>query len=120
MRISDVPPTSVATMGRAQAAADIFAERGARFYFKVDGDGDGVAGLVSDPPEIEIHPGPPSRMTAALAAALAAAALWLGRDVIAIDAERRSIDVEVDVAAFEELCGEHGVEVARRLIPLTR
>ena len=49
--------------GPAGARADRFAERRSRFWIAVDGDGDGVRGLLPDPPELNIAPGP----TAALA-----------------------------------------------------
>ena len=55
--------------GPAGAAADHYAERESRFWFKVDGDGDGTAGLVPDPPSVEIHPGPAARLIATLTSA---------------------------------------------------
>ena len=52
--------------GDALAMADTYAERDSRFYFKVDGDGDGVSALVREMPSIHVRPGPAARMTATL------------------------------------------------------
>ncbi len=46
------------------ARADDYAEQNSMFYFKVDGDGDGVSQLVDDRPAIKILPGPPTRLVA--------------------------------------------------------
>ena len=48
--------------GPAKAMADTYAERESRFYFKVDGDGDGVSSLVGDSPAIRVLPGPAARI----------------------------------------------------------
>jgi hypothetical protein len=48
----------------AGALADRYAERGSAFWFAVDGDGDGVRGLVPDPPRITIEAGPAVRLVA--------------------------------------------------------
>ena len=40
------------------AQVDRFAERGERFWFHVDGDGDGVRGIVMDSPSVDVLPGP--------------------------------------------------------------
>lgn len=44
----------------ALARADRYAEKEERFWFAVDGDGDGVRGLVADSPMITIEPGVPA------------------------------------------------------------
>jgi len=44
------------------AIADRYAERGSRFWIGVDGDGDGVRGLVDDSPLIDVAPGPPRKL----------------------------------------------------------
>jgi len=48
--------------GPAGAAADRFAERESRFFFGVDGDGDGVRAWIADPPAVDVAPGPPARL----------------------------------------------------------
>lgn len=48
--------------GPPGARADRFAERGSRFWFAVDGDGDGVRGLLADSPAVDVVPGPPERL----------------------------------------------------------
>lgn len=48
------------------AQADTYAEHESRFYFKVDGDGDGVSALVPEMPSITVHPGPAARLAATL------------------------------------------------------
>ena len=48
--------------GDAGAVADQYAERGSRFWFSVDGDGDGVRGILTDSPSIEILPAPPASL----------------------------------------------------------
>lgn len=45
--------------GPAGARVDRFAERGPAFWASVDGDGDGVRGLVPEPLRVEVAPGPP-------------------------------------------------------------
>jgi hypothetical protein len=45
---------------------DRFAERDSRLWISVDGDGDGVRALVSDPPAVEVVAGPPARLVATL------------------------------------------------------
>jgi hypothetical protein len=50
----------------ALAVADTYAERESRFYFKVDGDGDGISELVPEMPAITVHPGPAARLAATL------------------------------------------------------
>lgn len=52
--------------GQGLARADDYAEARSTFYFKVDGDGDGVSGLVADTPAIVVRPGPPARLSASL------------------------------------------------------
>jgi hypothetical protein len=54
--------------GPAGAKADDFAERGSCFWFRVDGDGDGVGALVVDSPRIDVEPGPAARLLAFLPA----------------------------------------------------
>jgi hypothetical protein len=48
--------------GPAGAVADRFAERESRFFFGVDGDGDGVRAWIADPPAVDVAPGPPARL----------------------------------------------------------
>ena len=48
--------------GPQGAHADRFAERGSRFWVAVDGDGDGVRGLLPDSPSVDVVPGPPEQM----------------------------------------------------------
>ncbi len=44
--------------GARKAQVDRFAERGERFWFHVDGDGDGIREIVTDSPTVEVLPGP--------------------------------------------------------------
>jgi hypothetical protein len=48
--------------GPAGALADRFAERESRFFFGVDGDGDGVRAWIADPPALDVAAGPPARL----------------------------------------------------------
>ncbi|RIL00870.1 MAG: hypothetical protein DCC71_18355 [Proteobacteria bacterium] len=48
--------------GSRGAQVDRFAERGERFWFHVDGDGDGVRGTIADSPSIDVLPGPPGML----------------------------------------------------------
>jgi hypothetical protein len=48
--------------GSALAIADKYAEREAHLWFAVDGDGDGVRGLVEDSPTVQVLPGPPAQL----------------------------------------------------------
>lgn len=50
--------------GPAGARADRFAEAESTFWFAVDGDGDGVRGLVEASPSVPIAAGPPARLVA--------------------------------------------------------
>ncbi|TAH39697.1 MAG: DUF3604 domain-containing protein [Planctomycetota bacterium] len=48
--------------GPAGAYADRFAEADSRFWFAVDGDGDGVRKVLADSPGVPVAPGPPARL----------------------------------------------------------
>jgi hypothetical protein len=48
--------------GPAGAVADRFAERESRFFFGVDGDGDGVRAWIAEPPAVDVAPGPAARV----------------------------------------------------------
>lgn len=48
--------------GPLGAFGDRHAERGSRFWFRVDGDGDGVDGLISDSPAVDVLAGPPAML----------------------------------------------------------
>jgi len=48
--------------GAGLARVDRYAERGARFWIAVDGDGDGVRTVLRDSPTIDVASGPPTRM----------------------------------------------------------
>jgi hypothetical protein len=52
--------------GPRGAFADSYAERASRFWFAVDGDGDGIRGLVPDSPAVDVGPGPPARLALTL------------------------------------------------------
>ena len=52
--------------GPARARVDRYAESESRFWFAVDGDGDGIRRLIADPPQIAIAAGPPERLHLAL------------------------------------------------------
>jgi hypothetical protein len=48
--------------GPRGAHADTYAERGSRFWISVDGDGDGIRGLLPDSPTVDVGPGPPRQL----------------------------------------------------------
>lgn len=48
--------------GGSLALADTQAERGARLWLAVDGDGDGVRKVLRDSPTIDVDPGPPAML----------------------------------------------------------
>ena len=48
--------------GPALAQVEMFAERGDRMWLQVDGDGDGVGGLVFESPIVDTDAGPPSQI----------------------------------------------------------
>jgi hypothetical protein len=48
--------------GESLALVDAFAERGDHMWLQVDGDGDGVRGLVVDSPIVDVDAGPPRRI----------------------------------------------------------
>jgi hypothetical protein len=52
--------------GNAGARADRYAEAFSRFWFAVDGDGDGIRKFLPDSPGIEVLPGPPARLVLTL------------------------------------------------------
>jgi hypothetical protein len=54
--------------GPAGAIADRFAERESRFFFGVDGDGDGVRAWIAEHPAVDVAPGPPARLALQLPA----------------------------------------------------
>jgi hypothetical protein len=60
--------TFVYGAGERKAQVDRFAERDERFWFHVDGDGDGVRGIVADSPRIDVSPGPSAQLVLTLPA----------------------------------------------------
>ena len=52
--------------GPAGAMADRFAETGSRFWIGVDGDGDGISGLLVDSPSVTVAPGHAARLRVTL------------------------------------------------------
>jgi len=52
--------------GPAGAIADRYAEKNSRFWFAVDGDGDGYRGFLEDSPGVDVAAGPPARMLVTL------------------------------------------------------
>jgi len=52
--------------GERGASTDRFAERGSRFWFAVDGDGDGIRGILPDSPGVEVVAGAPARLLVTL------------------------------------------------------
>ena len=52
--------------GERKAQVDRFAERGERFWFHVDGDGDGVRDIVADSPSLDVLPGPVTQLVLTL------------------------------------------------------
>jgi len=52
--------------GELGAQVDRYAERDSTFWFRVDGDGDGIGHLVADPPRVDIVGGPATRIVANL------------------------------------------------------
>ena len=52
--------------GSGAAFADSFAERGSRFWFAVDGDGDGVRRIVEDSPAVDVAPGAAAQLAITL------------------------------------------------------
>lgn len=48
--------------GARGAQVDRFAERGERFWFHVDGDGDGSRAPIPDSPSVDVLPGPPEQL----------------------------------------------------------
>lgn len=52
--------------GPALATVDAFAERGDHLWLKVDGDGDGVRGLVTESPIVDIEAGEPSQIAVSI------------------------------------------------------
>ncbi len=52
--------------GPAGLRVDRYAERGARVWLAVDGDGDGVRSLLPDSPSLDVAPGPPAKLLVTL------------------------------------------------------
>jgi hypothetical protein len=52
--------------GPRGAHADRYAESASHFWVSVDGDGDGIRGLLADSPVVAIGPGPPTRLVLTL------------------------------------------------------
>ena len=55
--------------GELGALPDRFAERRSKFFFAVDGDGDGTRGFLTDLPEVDVLPGPAALLVATLPSA---------------------------------------------------
>jgi hypothetical protein len=52
--------------GEAGAVADRLGERNSRFWFAVDGDGDGTRAFLEDSPGIDVHARPPTQLIVSL------------------------------------------------------
>lgn len=52
--------------GPMGARADLYAESASRFWVGVDGDGDGIRGLLVDSPTVRVNPGPAARLVLTL------------------------------------------------------
>lgn len=52
--------------GAARARVDRYAEHDSTFWFRVDGDGDGIGQLIEDPPSVDIQAAPATRLVATL------------------------------------------------------
>jgi len=52
--------------GKPGATTDRFAEQDSRFWFAVDGDGDGVRALIQESPGIDVVAGPPAQLRVTL------------------------------------------------------
>lgn len=50
--------------GQAEARVDRYAEHDSTFWFRVDGDGDGIGQLIGDPPRVDIQAAPATRLIA--------------------------------------------------------
>ena len=55
-------PGKTIRVGYSDARSDRYAERESAFWFGVDGDGDGIRGLVANPPRIDVTAGPGKRL----------------------------------------------------------
>jgi hypothetical protein len=58
--------TLVYGAGPEGASTDRYAEQGSRFWFAVDGDGDGVRAVLPDSPVVEVLPGDPAQLVVTL------------------------------------------------------
>jgi len=99
--------------GSAGATADRFAERGSRFWFAVDGDGDGTRAVLADSPSVDVLPGPPARLLVTLPTTVRPGASF--RAVVAVlDAAGNSgVEVEGEVR-FEAVPA--GLELPARVL----
>jgi hypothetical protein len=98
--------------GAAGARADRFAERRSRFWIAVDGDGDGIRGLIAEPPEVTVTAGPPAGLALHLPST-AAPGESVRLAVAALDARGNATsgpDAEIEIWGADE-----GLEFADRL-----
>ena len=97
--------------GPQGARVDRYAEREARIWFAVDGDGDGVRALVSESPRIDIYAGPAARLVV-IAPTTARTGDTLSLRISVLDRQgNRGIPFEGEVA----LRAEPGLELPERV-----
>jgi hypothetical protein len=98
--------------GPAGASADRFAERASRFWFGVDGDGDGVRAILPDSPSVEVEAGPPAQLLLTLPTTLKPGASFRAQLAVLDAAGNTGVAVEGEVL-FEEIPA--GLELPARV-----
>ncbi|TDJ68287.1 MAG: DUF3604 domain-containing protein [Planctomycetota bacterium] len=101
--------------GEVGALVDRHAERGARLWVGVDGDGDGVRRMLLDSPTIDVLPGPPARLVATATSVVRPGAG--ARITIAVLDRGGNVVTDVAGEVRLEVLGDSGWNL-RRTVPL--
>lgn len=98
--------------GEEGARADRYAERGERFWLSIDGDGDGVPGILRDSPAITIHPGAAARLVLTATSVVRPGAAARLHVALLDRVGNAGVDFEGEVTLT---CDAPGVELPERL-----